>query len=116
MNSFCFQEEVRSQDTVFVIMSVAITKVGRDLAWEFYKNNWQKFLDRYDGGGLLTRLIKFTTENYASEEKAQEVETFFREHKAPGTERSVQQAVETIRLNSLWLKRDADAIKKFLNS
>ncbi|KAL3276182.1 hypothetical protein HHI36_020900 [Cryptolaemus montrouzieri] len=113
---FAMSNEVRSQDTVFVIMSVAITRVGRDLAWNFYKDNWRKFVDRYDGGGLLTRLIKFTTENYASEKMAHEVETFFKEHKAPGTERSVQQAVETIRLNALWLNRDSDAIKNYLSS
>lgn len=55
------------------------------------------------------------TENFASEEKAAEVNAYFATHKWPGTERSVQQAVESIRLNADWLNRDAAAIKTYLN-
>ncbi|XP_018320972.2 puromycin-sensitive aminopeptidase [Agrilus planipennis] len=111
---FAMSEEVRSQDTVFVIMSVSMTVKGRDLAWQFFKDNWKVLVDRYQGGFLLARLVKFTTENFVTEEKAQEVDNFFKEHKCPGTERSVQQAVETIRLNSAWLARDTDAIRQYL--
>ncbi|XP_022902061.2 puromycin-sensitive aminopeptidase [Onthophagus taurus] len=113
--NFAMSDEVRSQDTVFVIMSVAMTKVGRELAWTFFKDNWKRLIDIYQGGFLLARLVKFTTENFASEEMAVEVEQFFRDHKSPGTERTVQQAVETIRLNAAWLARDKDAITAYLN-
>lgn len=44
---FAFQDEVRSQDTVFVIVSVAVSKNGRDLAWQFFKDHWQEFMNRY---------------------------------------------------------------------
>lgn len=63
---------------------------------------------------MLARLVKFTTENFASEEKALEVEQFFGKHKFPGTERTVQQSLETIRLNEAWLKRDENSIRAFL--
>lgn len=110
------QDEVRSQDTVFVIMSVATTRMGRELTWQFFKDHFAELLNRYTGGFLLTRLVKFTTENFASEEKALEVEKFFMEHKAPGAERTVQQGIETIRLNAAWLNRDAEAIRSYLKS
>ncbi|KAG6444849.1 puromycin-sensitive aminopeptidase [Manduca sexta] len=103
---FAISDEVRSQDTVFVIVSVAVSRNGRDLAWQFFKDHWQEFMDRYQGGFLLARLVKSTTENFASEACAQEVEAFFRTHASPGTERAVQQAVETVRLNAAWLRRD----------
>lgn len=112
---FAMSDEVRSQDTVFVIISVALTHVGRELAWQFFKDNWSKIVERFSGY-LLTRLVKYLTENFASEKMSTEVETFFREHKSPGTERTVQQAVETIQLNTAWLKRDSAAIKKYLSS
>lgn len=41
------QDEVRAQDTVFVIVSVAESRYGRDLAWQFFKENWQEFMNRY---------------------------------------------------------------------
>lgn len=97
-------------------MSVAMTRQGRELSWKFFKDHWKELIDRYQGGFLLTRLVKFTTENFASEAMATEVENFFKEHKSPGTERTVQQGVETIRLNSAWLSRDTDAIRAYLKS
>ncbi|KAF5273236.1 hypothetical protein FQA39_LY07567 [Lamprigera yunnana] len=113
---FAMSEEVRSQDTVFVIMSVSVSRAGRELAWQFFKDHWKELIDRYRGGFLLTRLVKFTTENFASEEMAIEVENFFNDHKSPGTERTVQQAVETVRLNASWLARDTEAIANYLKS
>lgn len=114
-NPITFQEEVRSQDTVFVIMSVAMTRKGRELAWQFLQDRWSEFIDRYQGGFLLTRLVKIT-ENFATESMAQELDKFFREKSSPGTERAVQQSIENVRLNAAWLARDADAIKAFLKS
>ncbi|XP_069697519.1 puromycin-sensitive aminopeptidase isoform X2 [Periplaneta americana] len=113
---FAMSDEVRSQDTVFVIISVAMTKRGRELAWSFFKENWQELMNRYQGGFLLARLVKYTTENFASEEHATEVEAFFRDHYSPGTERTVQQSCETIRLNAAWLQRDRENIHKYLSS
>lgn len=66
------------------------------------------------GGYLVTRLIKYVTENFATEEMAAEVEAFFRERQIAGTERTVQQSLETIRLNAAWLQRDQDSIRKYL--
>jgi hypothetical protein len=43
-----FQDEVRSQDTVFFIASVAMNKHGRELAWNFVKKNWQELMNRYE--------------------------------------------------------------------
>lgn len=38
---------MRAQDTVFVIVSVAVSRNGRDPAWQFFKDHWQEFMDRY---------------------------------------------------------------------
>lgn len=109
------QDEVRSQDTVFVIMSVGLSKKGRELAWQYLKDNWDMFYDRYQGGFLLNRLVKIT-ENFASEERAKEIESFFKEKNSSGIERAIQQSVESVRLNSAWLERDSEAIKAYLLS
>ncbi|KOB73217.1 putative Aminopeptidase N [Operophtera brumata] len=113
---FAISDEVRAQDTVFVIVSVAISRHGRDLAWSFFKEHWQEFMNRYQGGFLLARLVKSTTENFASEPAAQEIEEFFRTHASPGTERSVQQALETVRLNAAWLRRDLASTTAYLQA
>ncbi len=64
----------------------------------------------------MARLIKYLTENFASEEKALEIEKFFKDHELPGTERTVSQSVESIRLNAAWLSRDLDTITGYLKA
>ncbi|KAK2579854.1 hypothetical protein KPH14_007537 [Odynerus spinipes] len=113
---FSMSEKVRAQDTVFGFMSVTMTYKGRVMAWEFFKEHWKTLLDRYEGGFLLSRLVKLTTENFVSEEYAKDVENFFENHPTPGTERTVQQSIESIRLHAAWLARDKDSIKEFLST
>ncbi|XP_043289378.1 puromycin-sensitive aminopeptidase isoform X2 [Venturia canescens] len=113
---FGMSDEVRPQDTVFAFMSVVTCHKGRILAWDFFKKNWRTLMSRYEGGCLFTSLVKYTTENFVTEEKAANVEAFFETHPTPGTERAVQQSVETIRLNAAWLNRDKEAIEKYLLS
>ena len=67
-------------------------------------------------GSHVARILKYVTENFVTEEKALDVENFFREHSFPGTERTVQQAMEGIRLNEAWLKRDLVLIETHLAS
>lgn len=65
---------MRSQDTVFVIGGVTGSVSGRELAWQFLKNNWGKLYERYEGGFLLARLVKSTTENFISQDKCDDIQ------------------------------------------
>jgi len=109
-------DEVRSMDTVTTISSVTGSVVGRELAWQFIKKQWPELHDRYKSGFLLARLVKCTTENFSSEEKAKDVEEFFKLNPAAGAERNIQQALENIRLNEKQLKRDREGVKQFLSA
>jgi len=111
---FAMSDEIRSQDTVFAIAGVTGSAEGRELAWNFVRANWTELHERYKGGFLLARLVKSTTENFADDLKANEVEEFFKEHEVPAAERTVKQAIENIFLNKNQLQRDQESIKKFL--
>ncbi|XP_062304787.1 puromycin-sensitive aminopeptidase isoform X4 [Osmerus eperlanus] len=109
------KEEVRPQDTVSVIGGVAgSSKHGRKAAWKFVKDNWQELHNRYQGGFLISRLIKLSVDGFAIDKIAAEVKSFFESHHAPAAERTVQQCCENILLNAAWLKRDADDIHQYL--
>ena len=99
-----------------MIGAVAANPVAREAAWKFFQDNKAVFIERYGASMLMGRLIKLVTENFTTEEKAAEVENFFKVNQFPGSERSVQQSVETIRLNSAILKRDAAEVKQYLES
>ncbi len=106
--------DVRSQDAIFVVTGVGANRQGRDLAWEFVKDNWPEFDRRYGSGGFgLMRLVSICG-NFASSGKLADVETFFAEHPTPAAERTIRQALERIRLNIKWLERNREAVGVWL--
>ncbi|MDE0823369.1 MAG: M1 family metallopeptidase [Dehalococcoidia bacterium] len=96
--------KVRSQDTVTLVASIAANPKGRDLAWDFVKSNWTEFDRRYGGGGFgLMRLVSICS-HFSSQEKSDEVDSFFAEHPAPAAERTIRQVLERVKLNIKWLE------------
>ena len=56
------------------------------------------------------------TAGFVSEEKALDIEQFFKQNVWPAADRVVKQNCETIRLNATWLNRESDAIQQWLQS
>lgn len=113
---FALSNKVRDNDKVFVISSVATSHpLGREMAWNFSKENWDKLHEMYKGMFLISRLVKGITENFATTEKANEVQKFFKTHPAEAAERTIQQSVEQIRQKSAWWERDGKSIQEYLN-
>lgn len=43
----CFSEEVRRAHTIFIMSAIAKTKMGREMAWTCYKDNFSIFRNKY---------------------------------------------------------------------
>lgn len=63
---------------------------------------------------LTICFMQITTAGFVSEEKAVEIEQFFKENPWPVADRVVKQNCEAIRLNASWLARDAKAVQQWL--
>ncbi|RWS03629.1 Puromycin-sensitive aminopeptidase-like protein [Dinothrombium tinctorium] len=113
---FSISDEVRTQDSVHVIICVALNKYGRDAAWQFFQDNYEELHSRYESGFLISALVKYCTQNFATEEKAKEVENFFAKHPVPAAARAIKQSLESIRLKADWLSRDLINIQSYLLS
>ena len=101
---------VRSQDTITVVAGVAANPAGRELAWDFVKNNWAEFDRRYGGGGFgLMRLVSICN-SFTTAERMADVENFFVENPAPAAERTIRQALERMRLNIRWVEQNRPAL------
>lgn len=111
-------DAVRSQDAVVVITSVATSRpsLGRDLAWDFIKENWDELYRRYAESGFLIRRLVQTAQAFTTAEAAKDVERFFRGREAPEVRRAVQQAVEKIRVNAAWKKRNGKQLAEWFAS
>ena len=93
-----------------LVIGVAVNRIGGDMAWEFIKNNWDEFNRRYGAGGFAIMHLVSIIGRFTTLEHADDVEAFFAEHPAPGAQRTIQQALERIRINARWLEvRGAEA-------
>lgn len=78
---FAVSPEVLAQHTLNIVSSVALgSSTGRQLAWDFFCQRWAEFSERFQGAFLLARIVKTLTKNFATEQKAVEVDTFFEVH------------------------------------
>ena len=48
-------------------------------------------------------------------EKVEEVQSFFQTNPAPSAERTIQQSLERIQLNSKWLDQNRDNLDRWFN-
>lgn len=107
-------KEVRLQDRNGVFGAVISNPSGRLLGWEFMKKNWKKLVAEYgEGGHLLARLVH-PLNHFANKKDADDIKKFFVKNKAPAAARTVEQVLEHIYSNAIWLKRDIKVIKNFL--
>lgn len=112
---FAISKNVRIQDTVGILSSVAANPQGRDVWFRFIKKNWKTLMSRYGGGGFtLSRLVKGPSGS-AEEKHHKEFKKFFATHDAPGAKRSIEQVLERLEGNVLWRKRDGKNIADFLS-
>ena len=99
-------DEVRAHEAVSVIGLTAGNHQGRNLAWQFLKDNWAELDRRYgEGGFALMRLVSITS-GFTTLEMREDVEKFFTDHPARGAERTIRQSLERIQLNHAWLERN----------
>jgi len=114
--NFAMSSNVRPQDTTSIISSVGANPNGRDIWLKCLKTNWKTLVSRYgDGGHTLGRLVKAISGS-AEAKHFKLFKEFFRTHEAPGAKRAIEQVLERLEGNNLWLTRDKKAIEKFLKS
>jgi len=115
---YCFNSEcVRSQDMYFLILSTSQSQAGRAITWKYLKDNWDNLMGKLEGGGfLLGRVITFATSGFCTKEDLDDIETFFAEHKVVGLDRTVAQAVESIKANIASLELNKDTVSEWLKA
>lgn len=111
---FSFSDNVRKQDTIGIISSIGGNPTGRDIWLSFVQKNWKTLVSRYgDGGHTLARLVKAISSS-AEEKHLKSFKKFFATHEAPGAKRAIEQVLERLEGNVVWLKRDRNKIDEFL--
>ena len=109
-------EPVRPQDVVYIFRTVGGNPKGRRQGWQFVKDNWTFFHDRYHKGSfsMLASIISSSTTSFSSLNDAQDVEDFFSKRDQNSIDRVIRQSLERIRLQASWLERNRDPVAKWL--
>ncbi|XP_069993736.1 aminopeptidase N isoform X1 [Penaeus vannamei] len=108
---------IRKQDASQVFAAVARNDVGRYLAWNYLRDQWQKIADYYGSGFFaIARIIKAATRAFNTKLELAELELFKQQHEGQlGTAtRAVDQAIERTENNIKWMDNNYDVIMQWL--
>ncbi|CAH2297085.1 endoplasmic reticulum aminopeptidase 1 [Pelobates cultripes] len=107
---------IKTQDLPHIVSYVSRNPHGHMLAWEFLKNNWDGFVQKFElGSRTVGDMVVGVTKLYSTKEWLQEVAGFFEHLNEKGSQlRCVQQARENIEENIRWMDKNFELIKRWL--
>lgn len=113
---FVFEsDKVRMQDSISGLAGCTTSRVGRDLCWQYIKNNWKVLVERFGAkSSFLIYFVEYALSDFADENTANEIKAFYESANTPIVARPVKKVVETINMRAQVLKRDSQAIEEYL--
>jgi len=94
---------VRSQNMQLPIMRVAANPHGREILWPWLAKNWAKLSKKVGHGNPLFNRIVASIGQVADAKMEKEIRLFFKRNPTPGTERTLEQTMERVRIRSRFL-------------
>ncbi|RXN06779.1 glutamyl aminopeptidase [Labeo rohita] len=109
---------VRSQDVFTLVQYVSRNPHGKTMAWDWLTLNWDYLVNRYTiNDRNLGRLPSRITSTYNTDLQLWKMEHFFALHPNAGAgEMPRKQALETVKNNIEWIKRNLDEIRVWLEN
>jgi len=112
---FAFSDKVRIQDKIRIIALTWKNEEGKDITWKFIRNNWDKILKYYGGGGYLISQLMSILGTHTKIEDLKDAKQFFSKNIAPGAQKTILQSFEMIESNIAWIRDDMEDIDKWLS-
>nr|XP_046243201.1 leucyl-cystinyl aminopeptidase [Scatophagus argus] len=107
---------IQTQELPLVISTVCNGFTGYLFAWDFIQENWDRLIEKFPVGSFaIQTIIKSATSQFSTQAHLNQVQGFFSSLKQRGSQmRSVQEALETIRLNQRWMDKNLPTLQKWL--
>ncbi|KAK2902180.1 leucyl-cystinyl aminopeptidase isoform X2 [Channa argus] len=107
---------IPTQELPLVIKTACNSFAGSLFAWDFIQQNWERLIEKFPVGSFsIQTIIKSATSQFSTQTHLNQVQSFFSSLKEHGSQmRSVQEALETIRLNQRWMDKNLPTLQKWL--
>lgn len=113
--SYLLSEKVPSQNSHFIGGALGENPKARWVALDFVQNNWDAIYKRFSSNIIvLDRLIRVMASHFSSDKAYNQITDFFKDKNVHGFDRSLGQALDTIKANTQWVERDAGEVKQWL--
>uniref|UniRef100_A0A8C5DCY5 Leucyl-cystinyl aminopeptidase-like n=1 Tax=Gouania willdenowi TaxID=441366 RepID=A0A8C5DCY5_GOUWI len=109
-------EVVQTQELPLIIRVMCRGFAGHLFVWDFIQVNWERLIEKFPVGSFaIQSIIKSVTSQFSTQAHLDQVEAFFSGLKERGSQmRSVQEALETIRLNQRWMDVNLPTLQRWL--
>ena len=111
---------IRKQDGAKILARIGENKIGRDITWDWIRSNWKYISSYFDTSisSYLGRAISAITSDFNTDLQLQELENFYHTNKAylRTAERQTKNAIQWVRVNNAWMKRNFGTIVNWLVS
>ena len=101
---FSLTKDVRSQNMQLPILRVAGNPYARKMMWGWLTKNWKPLLDKIGIGNPLANRIVGSIRLFADDTMEPKIRKFFKRNPVLGTERTLEQSLEKVRIQSKFLK------------
>ena len=98
-------DDVRSQNMRVPIMGVSANIHGKAILWPWMKKHWKKLSKKFGAGNPLANRIVASIGSVIDDTMEKDVRLFFRKNPVPGTERTIEQTIERVKIQSQFLRR-----------
>jgi tricorn protease interacting factor F2/3 len=102
---FILGKEVRSQNLALPITRIASNPYGKKIMWPWLKTNWKFLSKKFGQGNPIANRIVASISLFADDTMQNEIKNFFKKNPTPGTEMTLAQTLERIRINSKFLRQ-----------
>ena len=97
-------KEVRLQDIFLPPMGVSSNPYGRDLVWQWIKENWKEIKSKSGAAKNILNTIVESVGSSANKDTEIDMIRFFKKSPAPEIEMALAQTLENIRINYKFLE------------
>jgi len=101
---FSLTKEVRSQNIHLPIMRISGNPYARKIMWSWLKINWKALIRKVGVGNPISNRIVSSIGLFAIDAMESEIRKFFKKNPVSGSERTLEQTLERIRIKSKFVR------------